>query len=210
MASTAARTERPLSPFFWPVLTILGLILVTAIFISTQIASNSGTGGSRDSQVVHSITREEQVVLLSLGIQGIRETQGDPGRLFGLDALTIPWSERTNYIQYQYRAKLGIEGGEVQIEPTGEKQYRITIPKFVYIGQEDPELKVAVEDNGLLSWTTPPLNNLDIANDILNSETKDEHLAANQDMLREQAQSFYNGILKGIDPEITAEYVFTD
>lgn len=207
MASSAARTDRPGRPFLVPFILALLALLVVGGLLLQRVLGDDGVE-SHDTQVVHSLTREEQVVLLTLGIQGIRETRTEEARLFGLDQLRIPWSDRASFIQYEYKSKVGFEGGEVEIEQIGEKRYRITVPEFEFIGTSDPQLQVAVEDNGVLSWTTPPIDQLEVANEILNDEVKDEQIAENEDILRDQAESFYNGILQGIDPELTAEYVF--
>ena len=209
MGSTAARRDRTLSPLFWPLLTVLGLILVAALFISAQINSDAGRedATTRNSQVVQSITREQQVVLLSLGIQGIVERTQD-SHLFGQEYLTIPWSERASFIQYEFTAKLGFDGAGVEIEQTGENRFRITVPEFEFIGHDGEEFKVAAEDNGALSWITPPIDPVEMVNEVLSDSAKTEYVEQHQDLLQDQAQAFYNGILQGIDPQITAEYVY--
>lgn len=209
MGSTAARKDRSRSRLFWPLFTVLGLILVATVFISAQFSSNAerDEAQTRNSQVVQSITREQQVVLLSLGIQGIVERTQD-SKLFGQEYLTIPWSERASFIQYEFTAKLGFDGGQVQIEQTGDSSYRISIPEFEFIGHSDERFKVAAEDNGVLSWITPPIDPVEMVNEVLNDRAKTEYVEQHQDVLRSQAEAFYSGILRGIDPQLTAEYVY--
>lgn len=61
MGSTAARKDRSRSRLFWPLFTVLGLILVATVFISAQFSSNAerDEAQTRNSQVVQSITREQ-------------------------------------------------------------------------------------------------------------------------------------------------------
>ncbi|MCT2089975.1 hypothetical protein M3D92_11850 [Micrococcus terreus] len=209
MGSTAAREDRSRPRLFWPLFTVLGLILVATVFFSAQLSSNAerDEAETRNSQVVQSITREQQVVLLSLGIQGIVERTQD-SHLFGQEYLTIPWSERASFIQYEFTAKLGFDGGQVQIEQTGDSSYRISIPELEFIGHSDERFKVAAEDNGVLSWITPPIDPVEMVNEVLNDRAKTEYVEQHQDVLRSQAEAFYSGILRGIDPQITAEYVY--
>lgn len=209
MGSTAATRTRARTPLFWPLLALLlALVLVgVGIFALVRATADQEDYTTRNSQVIQSITREQQVVLLSLGIQGIMERSQD-SHLFGLENLPIPWSERASFIQYEFTAKLGHDGAEVQIDELGENRFRITVPEFEFIGHSDEQFKVAAEDNGVLSWITAPIDPVQMVNDILSDSTKDEYVEKNQDLLQDQAEAFYNGILQGIDPEITAEYVF--
>ena len=209
MGSTAAAAERRRRPFLWPFIITLVALLTLGGILAAQLASNStdDEATTRNSQVVQSITREQQVVLLSLGIQGIVERTQD-SHLFGQEYLTIPWSERASFIQYEFTAKLGFDGGQVQIEQTGDSSYRISIPELEFIGHSDERFKVAAEDNGVLSWITPPIDPVEMVNEVLNDRAKTEYVEQHQDVLRSQAEAFYSGILRGIDPQITAEYVY--
>ena len=47
-----------------------------------------------------------------------------------------------------------------------------------------------------------------MVNEVLSDSAKTEYVEQHQDLLQDQAESFYNGILQGIDPQITAEYVY--
>ena len=102
---------------------------------------------SKNTQVINAVQREEQVVLLSLGIQGLAE-KSSAGEVFGV---RVPWTDRTQFVQYSYKAKLGIEGKDVRVTETGEHAYTVEVPQFIFIGHTDEEFKTAVEDNGVLS-----------------------------------------------------------
>ncbi|MCG7415005.1 MULTISPECIES: hypothetical protein [Microbacterium] len=159
---------------------------------------------SRDSQVITAIAREEQVVLLSLGVQGLH-TKDANSQLLGV---VIPWSDRTSILEYSFTAKLGIEGGDVKIEPAGENNYRITIPKFIFIGHQNENFRLAEEKDGVLSWITPDFDTADLITEILNDDAKDEYVAKNLEDLHAQAEVFYRGIVTGIDPDITLTFDF--
>ena len=159
---------------------------------------------STNSQVVSAVERQEQVVLLSLGIQGLAE-KSSAGEVFGV---RVPWTDRTQFVQYSYKAKLGIEGKDVRVTETGEHAYTVHIPEFIFIGHSDEEFKTAVEDNGVLSWTTQPLDAASTVSDVLSADKKREDINDHRELLQDQARSFYEGIIRGIDPEaqVTVEF----
>lgn len=110
-------------PFFskkvplWPmVVVIIGLVAVGALGAMPAVFSNFAFGAkseTRNTQIINSITRQEQVVLLSLGIQGIQEEEQSEMRFLGVE---VPGSGRASFIQYAFTAKLGIDGADVRIE----------------------------------------------------------------------------------------------
>lgn len=159
---------------------------------------------STNTQVVRSVRMEEQVVLMSLGIQGLTEEKRN-STVLGKD---IPGTGRSVFIQYSYRAKLGIEGDEVRVEQTGDKQYLVTIPEFVFLGHSDEDFKTVVEDNGMLSWVTPDIDTAAVITKVLNDEAKQQHVDDNHALLEDQARNFYTGIIHGIDPEIEVDFKF--
>lgn len=159
---------------------------------------------SNDSQVINAIERTQEVSLLRLGIQGIKdETQS--GTIFGQE---IPFSEETVYLQYEFNAKLGIDGQRVNVTKTGESSYRITVPEFTYIGISDPVIRLAVESDGALSFTTPEVDKIEMINEILDVDGRELYLTDNEDVLRDQTSVFYDGLIKSIDPAASTEYVF--
>ena len=159
---------------------------------------------STNTQVINAVQREEQVVLLSLGIQGLAE-KSSAGEVFGV---RVPWTDRTQFVQYSYKAKLGIEGKDVRVTETGEHAYTVEVPQFIFIGHTDEEFKTAVEDNGVLSWTTQPLDAASTVSDVLSADKKREDINDNRELLQDQARSFYEGIIRGVDPEaqVTLEF----
>lgn len=163
----------------------------------------------RNSQVVQSVEREEEVVLLSLAVQGIDKDTEARKLPFG----DLWESGRASYIQYEFRAKLGIDGEDVDIEPKPEAEntYIVSIPEFIWIGESEWSTEVAVENNGALSLFTPEIDQVEQINEILqNAGIKEKHLKANDEQLRGQARAFYTGILTAIDPEVALQFEFTE
>lgn len=178
-----------------------------ALWATSAFSSFSAFGTkaeTRDEQVINSISLDQQVVLLSLGSQGISE-RDERTDFFGVD---IPGSERISFIQYAFNAKLGIGGKNVSVEQTGENKFLISIPEFVFIGHDNESFRLAAENNGVLSWVTPEIDRVEMINNILNSDAKDQYLVANEEILQDQARVFYGSIIASIDPTIVTEFTF--
>lgn len=189
------------------ILTGLVLIVVLGIVGVAVLGPNSlleTSSESRNTQIITAIERQEQIVLLSASIQGLAEekTQGTwwDRKIFG--------TGRVQFLQYNYRAKLGVEGRDVAIEQTGDNQYLISIPEFIFIGHDKVEFKTAVEDNGVLSWLTPEIDTAETISKILSADAMAEQITENRDLLQEQASAFYTGIINGVDNEIQLDFEF--
>lgn len=190
------------------VLLVLSLAVVGALVAVDRFTDFSlfGTSSeSRSSQVINSVTREEQVVLVSLGIQGIDE-EAVTSTVFGVE---VPGSGRTTFLQYEFDAKLGIEGGDVEIEEKGEGQFLVTIPDFVFIGHDNETFRLVAEDNGLLSFATPENDSAEMITRILNDDTKEQYVDSNLEILRDQAEAFYSRLVTAVDPTVVVEFEFT-
>lgn len=160
---------------------------------------------SHDSQVIHAIERTQEVALVGLGIQGIKEEEQN-GEIFGVDV----WGTTEKvFMRYSFTAKLGIDGEQVKVTKQAKDSYLISVPKFIFIGHEDPDFEVAVEDGSVLSWTTPDIDKVEMVNEILNDDAKDEYVTSNEDILQTQTEVFYDSLIKSIDPAIVTEYEFT-
>ena len=160
----------------------------------------------RNTEVINSVTRLEEVALLSLGIQGIAE-QNNRSTVFGLD---VPGSSRATFIQYNFDAKLGIDGGSVSIEEIGEGGYLISIPAFLFIGHSDESFRLVAENNGVLSWITPETDSVEMINQILSDEAQQEYIDDNRELLMDQAETFYCGIIHGVEPDAKLRFVFSE
>jgi hypothetical protein len=159
---------------------------------------------SHDSQVIHAIERTQEVSLLSLGIQGIKE-EDKSAQIFGT---SIPGTGEKVFLQYNFSAKLGIDGADVTVTKTGKNAYRISVPEFIFIGYDEPTFKVATEDGGVLSWVTPDIDKVDMVNEILNDDARETYIASNEELLQEQTKTFYDSLITSIDPAIATTFEF--
>lgn len=208
-ADVAARSRG--ANIFVAVVLVLGLVIGagSAVWIKDTFFTLPFTGTKSDtthSQLIQSITREEQIVLVSLGIQGI-STKKESSVLFGAD---IPWSERTLFLQYNFSAKLGIDGKDVEFELRGENDLRVFIPKFIFIGHDNEEFKLVAENNGFLSFVTPGIDRVEMINKILSSDTQEEYVSANEEILKDQVKAFYTSLIMSIDPNLEVEFEFAN
>ena len=198
----------------WPLLLVIVLVVAAtgAAFVTGGLNSLAlgslftGKSIERDSQVIAFVTPQQEVALLSLHIQGIDRDVSN-GEILGV---VIPASEKTTLIQYEFDAKLGIDGSQVEIEPTGPGSFRVTIPKFIAIGFDDPVFEDPIESSNPLSWLAPPAVQTRMINNILSDKNKQEYISQNEAALREQATVFYRSIIRSVDPEITTVFEFEE
>lgn len=182
------------------------LVMFGAVRLAPVLLASGNNAESRTTQVVQSVTKKQEVVLLSLGIQGIAEST-DKSKILGID---IPGSDRATFLQYNFSAKLGLDGESVRVVSTGENSYRIVIPEFVFIGHDDESFRLVAEDNGVLSWVTPEVDTAEMISGILNDEAEAKYVDANIDILKDQAKVFYTGIISSIDPDVSLTFEFAD
>jgi hypothetical protein len=159
---------------------------------------------TRDVSVVTAVTTEEQVVLLTLGIEGLLE-EGSSGEILGV---TIPGSDRSSFMRYEFSALAGIDGDDVAVEETAENQYLITIPEFIFIGHDDETFELVVENNGVLSFVTPEIDETAMINKILSDGAEQEYVDDHTESLRQQAMTFYRGIVAGVNPDAVVAFEF--
>lgn len=160
---------------------------------------------SNDSQVIQAIERTQEVSLLSLGIQGIKTERRDREIL----GQSIPGSGEAVFLQYEFDAKLGIDGAEVDVIKTGESAYRVSVPEFIFIGYSDPTFELAVEDNGVLSWTTPDIDKVEMVNEILNDDARQTYLEEQRVLLEDQSKVFYDTLITSVDPAAKTTFEFS-
>ncbi|MRK01397.1 hypothetical protein GEV27_07655 [Aeromicrobium sp. S22] len=159
---------------------------------------------SHDSQVIHAIERTQEVSLLSLGVQGITNEK----RCAEAFGKCIPGSAEQVFLQYNFNAKLGIDGAQVEVTKSGENSFRVSIPDFTFIGYEKPTFKVATEDAGVLEWFTPDIDKVEMINKILDSKARTKYLASNSALLKDQTEVFYNSLITSIDRDAVTTYEF--
>lgn len=198
----------------WPVMLLIVLLVggAAAAFASGGLnalalkALFSSSSSERDSQVVQAVTRVQEVALLSLHIEGVTRHESN-GEILGV---AIPASEKTTLIQYKFDAKLGVDGSQVKIEPTGPKSFRVAIPQFIGIGFDDPVFEDALESSNPLGMLAAPAVQTRMMNNVLSDENKQKYVTQNAAALKEQAKAFYSGIIASVDPEITVDFEFAD
>ena len=187
-------------------------VIAGAALVSFNVGKIFGATASRDTQVIRSIKGEEQVILVTAGMTDVQEERED-GLDFAIgdwDLFTLPGSERSVLVRYEYDAKFGIEGKDVEISQTGDNAYLITIPKFIYLGYANPDLSVADEKNGLLSWATPEIDTTEVFEELLSEQAVERHIDGFRPLLEEQAKLFYSKIVTAIDPDIVLEFTFAE
>ena len=191
----------------WIVLLIIFAIATVRIFSHAKGFSSSFLGANRTTQnnhIIESISKEEQVVLLGLAIQGLA-TEADARTVLGVD---LPGTSRDQYIPYEFTAKLGLDGKDVKIERTDANEYTISIPKFIFIGHSNLDFKTPVESGGLLSWLTPRIDTTRTISNLLSDEAQEVYLEKYNDILKAQAEFFYTRIINGIDTNITLKFTY--
>ena len=183
---------------------VVGLLAGGAITRAMSVEVLGSARDERNTQIIEAIQREEQVVLLSLGVQGIAEERVVT-TIFGKQ---LPGSGRVLFLQYSYNAKLGIEGSEVTISQLDENRFQVSIPEFIFIGHDDVQFQTAVEDNGVLSWVTPEIDTAQVISEILDGDAQFQQVVDNRLLLEDQARAFYTGLIEAIDPEVQVVYEF--
>lgn len=162
------------------------------------------TGSSSNTQIITAVQRQEQVVLLSLGIEGLK-TKTESRDFYGLN---IPGSERAAFLRYSFNAKVGIDGKDVRVRRTGGSAVTVSIPRFVVIGHDNEHFELAAEPNGVLSWITPAIDTAELVNEVLDDEAQAAYIDRNREILQDQAASFYRGIITGVDPDLSVTFTF--
>lgn len=208
--NTSVQRKTPIWAKIMLVLFVLLLIGGAAVG-GIAIGKFFGASEERSVQVIRSITREEQVILVSAGVTDLKSVSTEgleisvPGDLL---KFTLPGSVRKVLVRYDFDAKLGIEGKDVRIEHVGDNAYRVFIPKFIMLGYDDPKFSLAKEENGVLSWTTPEIDRFKLAEHALSNESAAATIEGARPVLEAQAETFYTNILTAIDPSITLTFEF--
>ncbi|MCR2817305.1 hypothetical protein NQ166_00480 [Microbacterium sp. zg.Y1090] len=203
-APKSRRRKGPLRRALGVVLVLLLVVLATVIgFVSSGLFAAAQTS---DSQIYQSVQRQEKVALLALSIQGISRQEAD-GSILGIPA---PAGDRTTIIQYAFTAQVGIDGSHATIEAAGdgEGSYVVSIPEFIFIGYDDPRFEDAIESNGPLSFLTEEVEVTEMINNILSEENQQTYIEDHAEILRDQAEAYYTGIIQGIDPDATLTFEF--
>lgn len=188
---------------------VLVVAAVAAAFVAGRsmslIADPISTEGTKDTrEVIMAVERREEIVLLSTATEGLHTVQSE-GKIF---KWPLPRSGRTNILQYSFNTKLGIDGRGVSIREISEDQFRVTIPEFKTIGFSEPTFKTVHRSDGVLSFVTEDIDTAAAVTEILNDETRQEHIDSNRDLLQDQARLFYSDLIRAIDEDVTLQFEF--
>lgn len=182
-------------------------LLVGGLIVSRNLGLLSPLGvesTSKDSQVIQAVERTEEVALVSLSIQGITDEKRN-STVFGR---RVPGTGETVFLQYEFSAKLGLDGAAVDIKREGADGYQVSVPDFTFIGFDQPKFEVVVTDGGVLSFVTPDIDTTKVITKILNSDSRNEYVTKNLEVLEEQTRAFYERLITSIDPAAEVEFVF--
>lgn len=190
----------------WPALVIIGAVLAAAtlLVVKPPLGEWVGTTTDKNTQVVNAITRSQEIALVTLSIEGIRERKTENGQFL---FLSIP-NSRAAFLRYSFDAKLGIDAGEVTIDEQTYGSFLISVPAFIVIGLDNQSVEVAAESTDVLSWTTPEIDKVAMVNDVFGDQLQAEYLARNDELLRDQLRVFYTNIAAAIDPDVKLKFEF--
>lgn len=174
------------------------------VLFREPVASWLGPTTDKNTQIVNAVTRTQEVALVTLGIEGIRERKTEDGQIL---FLSIP-NSRATFLRYSFDAKLGFNAEDVEITEQPDGSFLLSIPEFTVIGLDNQNVEVAAEANDLLSWTTPEIDKVEMVNDLFGPDVQAEYLAKNSELLAEQTRNFYTGIVAAIDPEVDVSFEF--
>ena len=163
------------------------------------------TTESNDSKVITAIERTQEVSLVSLGIQGLK----DKSQSTDIAGWQVPGTTKKVWLQYTFKAKLGIDGSRVEVDKTGEHIYKVVVPDFTFIGFDDVDFKVALEDNDF-SFATPDIDQAAMVSEVLSDAEQENYLTTNRDLLQDQTMVFYDSLIMSIDPSAKTTYEFAE
>lgn len=125
--------------------------------------------------------------------------------MWGID---VPASGKVTFLPYSFKAKLGIDGKGVKIAKAGEKSFRVTVPRFIFIGHDELHFEDMVEAGEPLSGTAQKINQSKITNQILSPENESKYVSQYSDVLEQQTKAYYTNLVTSIDPNVTLEFEF--
>lgn len=197
----------------WPVVFI-------AVLIPIGLATAFGTGAlsavslsrifttsssARSTEVISAVKSIDQEVLLAMNVRDITE-KNESSTFLGIESDL--W-DRAVFVRYQFQAKLGVDGEDVQISRTGSSRYSVQISKFVFIGTNDPSFEVVTEENGILAFVTPEIDTHALRDEIENDDAAHErYIQENLELLHGQAEAVYTRIITAIDPAAVVSFEF--
>ena len=98
--------------------------------------------------------------------------------------------------------------GPVTVEQTGENEFLVSIPEFIFIGYDEPTFKTAVEDGGILGWVTPDVDKAELITEILNEEAQQKYVDEHD--LWDQAVEIAGPAVETWAQRVADEHGYTD
>ena len=160
----------------------------------------------QETLTIKSLTKEKQVVLVNLGMSEVFNEEKS-SQLFGKN---IVGTNRKKFMQATFDAKLGINGKEVDITSNGKDSYVIKVPKFIFIGYNNPNFKLLDEHNGVFSSFTSDISETDMINKVLNDKSKQKYVEKYDDLLKKATKEFYRELAHSIDPDAKLSFKFSN
>ena len=160
----------------------------------------------QETLTIKSLTKEKQIVLVNLGMSEVFNEEKS-SQLFGKN---IVGTNRKKFMQATFDAKLGINGKDVNIESNGKNSYVITVPKFIFIGYNNPNFKLLDERNGVFSSFTSDISETDMINKVLNDKSKHKYVKKYDDLLKQSTKDFYRELAHSIDPDAKLSFKFSN
>jgi hypothetical protein len=189
------------------VLALLVVAVVALLIINFSGLSIFGTSTkTNETQTITYLEKNKEIALVTLGIADIIDETNSKT----IAGKKIPGSDKHTYIKASFEAKLGIDGKDVVITEIGEKEYEISIPRFIFIGYDDPKFEHVTNDNGVLSFITEDVDQMEMLNKMLDKEHQDEYISKYTDLLRESAEEFYNNLLPGFDKDVKLTFKYEE
>lgn len=157
----------------------------------------------KNEQVVTSMEKKEQTVLLELGVKGVSEAEGIPPAVLK----DFPLLKKARYMIYSGKVKLGVDS--VLVKATGDHTFTVSVPEFIWIS-DDVNVDRVISSDGLLSAFTAQKSEIEQINNLVSSADRADYLEQNRQTLRDQAEFVFTKYAKSIDPEATLKFVYAD
>jgi hypothetical protein len=184
------------------IFTILAVVVIALLIMNISGFSLFGTTvKTNETQTITFLEKKGEVVLVNLGVTDLYEKEHD-GKFFG------SLNKKIAYIKGSFEVKLGINGRDVKIDKIAEKEYEITIPKFIFIGHKNEKFETAVEKNGILSFATDDIDKAKMISEILDAEGQEKYIVQYTELLKESAEDFYSNLLPSFDKDVKLTFVY--
>jgi len=190
---------------------VAGVLAIAVVALGVFIAFTNSTAPlsstkseTNETKVITFLEKNQEIALVTLGISEIMDEKHTQSVL-GFD---VPWSEKQTFIKASFSAKLGINGRNVVIREIEENKFEITVPKFVFIGYDDPLFEHVVDNNGVLSFVTDNVDQAEMITKLLNPENQEVYVDKYTDLLKESTESFYKNLIPSFAKDVELTFIY--